>query len=77
MDISFITKVLKTAAIYFFLILIISFVLDSGFAKLSSEPLGQVFGNWFSSIMIWSKLGMWIAFSVVFSFIRNRQYLQK
>ena len=52
------------------IIMIISFVLDIGFDRLTKEPFMELVSNWFASIFTLGKMGLWVLISLIYSYFR-------
>ncbi|WP_255069043.1 hypothetical protein [Lacihabitans sp. LS3-19] len=73
MNTSLIKTILSQAAVFVILIMLISFVLDTGVDRLTKEFSGQLMVDWFNSILTFGKMGLWILISVVYSYFRTTQ----
>jgi hypothetical protein len=52
------------------IIMIISFILDVGFNRLSSEPFLELISDWFKTILTLNKMGLWIVITIAYSYFR-------
>jgi hypothetical protein len=52
------------------IIMIISFVLDVGFDRLTKEPFVELATKWLKSIFTLSKMGLWVLITVAYSYFR-------
>jgi hypothetical protein len=70
MDSTLVKNVLIQALQFIVIIMLISFVLDTGFEKLTKESLLTNLENWFKSILTLNKLGIWVVISLGYSYFR-------
>ncbi|CAN1544207.1 hypothetical protein MCERE19_01872 [Spirosomataceae bacterium] len=70
MDSTLVKNVLVQALQFIVIIMLISFVLDTGFEKLTKESLLTNLENWFKSILTLNKLGIWVVISLGYSYFR-------
>jgi hypothetical protein len=70
MESTVIKSIVIQALQFIVIIMLISFVLDIGFAKLTQEPFLANLENWFQSILTLNKLGIWVAISLGYSYFR-------
>lgn len=73
MNTSLLKTILSQAAIFVLLIMLISFVLDTGIDRLMHEFSLQLISDWFKSILTFGKMGLWLLISVVYSYFRTTQ----
>ncbi|OYU67451.1 MAG: hypothetical protein CFE22_04080 [Cytophagaceae bacterium BCCC1] len=52
------------------IIMIISFILDVGFERLSNEPFLKLISEWFKTIFTLNKMGLWIVITIAYSYFR-------
>jgi len=52
------------------IIMAISFILDVGFDRLSSEPFLELTSEWFKTIFTLNKMGLWIVITIAYSYFR-------
>jgi hypothetical protein len=52
------------------IIMIISFILDVGFNRLSNEPFLELISDWFKTIFTLNKMGLWIVITIAYSYFR-------
>jgi len=66
---------IKTIALqalqFIVIIMLISFVLDTGFDKLAKEPFLSTLESWFQTILTLNKLGIWVVISLAYSYFRT------
>lgn len=55
---------------FLIIIMIISFILDVGFERLSNEPFLKLISEWFKSIFTLNKMGLWIVITIAYSYFR-------
>jgi hypothetical protein len=55
---------------FLIIIMIISFILDVGFERLSNEPFLKLISEWFKSIFKLNKMGLWIVITIAYSYFR-------
>lgn len=70
MDSTIIKNVIVQAIQFIVIIMLISFVLDTGFDKLTKEPFLANLESWFNSILTLNKMGIWVAISLGYSYFR-------
>jgi hypothetical protein len=70
MDSTLVKNILVQALQFIVIIMLISFVLDTGFEKLTKESLLTNLENWFKSILTLNKLGIWVVISLGYSYFR-------
>ena len=70
MDSTLVKNVLIQALQFIVIIMLISFVLDTGFEKLTKESLLTNLENWFKCILTLNKLGIWVVISLGYSYFR-------
>jgi len=70
MDSTLVKNILVQALQFIVIIMLISFVLDTGFEKLTKESLLTNLENWFKSILTLNKLGIWVVISLGYSYYR-------
>lgn len=52
------------------IIMVISFILDVGFDRLSNEPFLKLISDWFKTIFTLNKMGLWIVITIAYSYFR-------
>lgn len=52
------------------IIMVISFILDVGFDRLSNEPFRELISDWFKTIFTLNKMGLWIVITIAYSYFR-------
>lgn len=52
------------------IIILISFILDVGFDRLSNEPFLKLTSDWFKTIFTLNKMGLWIVITIAYSYFR-------
>lgn len=55
---------------FLIIIMIISFILDVGFDRLSNESFLELITNWFKTIFTLNKMGLWIVITIAYSYFR-------
>lgn len=55
---------------FLIIIMVISFILDVGFDKLSNEPFLKLISEWFKTIFTLNKMGLWIVITIAYSYFR-------
>jgi hypothetical protein len=55
---------------FLIIIMIISFILDVGFERLSNEPFLKLISEWFKTIFTLNKMGLWIVITIAYSYFR-------
>ncbi len=70
MDSTIIKSVIIQALQFIVIIMLISFILDTGFDKLTKEPFLANLESWFNSILTLNKMGIWVAISLGYSYFR-------
>jgi hypothetical protein len=55
---------------FLIIIMVISFILDVGFDRLSNEPFLELITNWFKTIFTLNKMGLWIVITIAYSYFR-------
>ncbi len=70
MDSTILKSVIVQALQFIVIIMLISFVLDSGFDKLTEEPFLANLENWLGSILTLNKMGAWVVISLIYSYFR-------
>jgi len=52
------------------IIMVISFILDVGFDRLSNEPFLKLTSDWFKTIFTLNKIGLWVVITIAYSYFR-------
>lgn len=52
------------------IIMVISFILDVGFDRLSNEPFLKLISEWFKTIFTLNKMGLWLVITIAYSYFR-------
>jgi hypothetical protein len=55
---------------FLIIIMVISFILDVGFERLSNEPFLKLISEWFKTIFTLNKMGLWIVITIAYSYFR-------
>lgn len=71
MNTSLLKTIVSQAAVFVILIMLISFVLDTGVDRLTKEFSVKLVEDWFNSILTFGKMGLWILISVIYSYVRT------
>ncbi|HLO46597.1 MAG TPA: hypothetical protein VK175_19795 [Leadbetterella sp.] len=70
MNTSTLKPILIQAIQFLLIIMVISFVIDVGFDRITKEPFIALLQNWFDSIFTLSKMGIWVTISLIYSYFR-------
>lgn len=73
MNASLIKAVVLQALQFIVIIMIISFILETGFDRFSKEPFLDLAKNYLKSIFTLNKMGLWIVITLAYSYFRVNQ----
>ena len=73
MNASQIKAVVSQALQFIVIIMIISFILETGFDRFSKEPFLDLAKNYLKSIFTLNKIGLWIIITLAYSYFRVNQ----
>ena len=73
MNASLIKAVVLQALQFIVIIMIISFILETGFDRFSKEPFLDLAKNYLKSIFTLNKMGLWIIITLAYSYFRVNQ----
>jgi hypothetical protein len=73
MNASLIKAVVLQALQFIVIIMIISFILETGFDRFSKEPFLDLTKNYLKSIFTLNKMGLWVVITLAYSYFRVNQ----